>query len=647
MTSRTTTSLAIVTVLLAIYVFALDHDDSDAKRRNFRVVPIAEAADISTLEISQGGGKITLQRADRGRWMMVSPVADRADAQKVEELIATLLELKKLETIEGEGTPADSKMGLAANALTISFKNEAGEALGTLSLGDPSGVQESIYARWEDDAPFLCWASAREVADVPADALRDIRLLGIPVERIRRVKIRADDTMASFVIDRIDKESPWLITKPLKTGANLEAVGTRLSLIANMATKGFIDNPNGDIAAAFSGDSKTLSVWRHGERGPIDMKMAKSPDGKTAFAKVSDRGGVFSIDPGFLDALGLNPNVLRDRRLVNFNPKSAAGIEIDAKPNFHVSLLLADAGWQVVQGEMGVPANRRRIASMLKALAKEEVQDFVADAVGNLQPFGLNEPTMSITIKTIAQDPDQPTNDDGSPKLITVPITLLVKLFQPANQPAKKLYATVKDSGTVVELSPSFHDIVPVRPDDFKSLYLWPGFSISSLRSLEVSKGVGAGLSLQYLDGINEWTGKLGGKDVTERIDNQATLKLAQQLSLPLSATKWLSRDLENAEQALLEPSRRIKFELEDAAKKVFKFGIDIAPISATARGSVYYGRIHGSNAICLIDSSNVAILSLPLLKTESTPVPPPLENAPQPLDTVPIPKPGESDLRN
>jgi hypothetical protein len=647
MISRTTASLAIVTVLLAIYVFALDHDTSEAKRRNFRVVPIADAADISTLEITQPSGNITLKRADRGRWMMVSPVADRADAQKVEELIATLLELKKLETIAGEDAPADSQMGLAANALTIAFKDQSGAALGTLSLGDASGVQESIYARWEDDTPFLCWAAARELADVSADSLRDIRLLGIPVERIRRVKIRADDTMASFVIDRVDKDSPWLITKPLKTGANLEAVGTRLALIANMATKGFIDKPNGDVAAAFSGDSKTLSVWRHGERGPIDMKMAKSPDGKTAFAKVSDRNGVFTIDPGFLDALGLNPNVLRDRKLANFNPRSAAGIEIDAKPNFHVSLLLADAGWQVVQGEVGIPANRQRIVGMLKALAAEEVLDFVADAVGDFAPYGIDSPTMSITVKTIAQNPDQPTNEDGSPNLITTPITILVKLFQPADQPAKKLYATVKGSGTVVELSPSFHDLVPVRPDDFKSLYLWPGFSITSLSSLEVSAGVEEGLRLQYLKGINEWTGKLRGKDVTDRIDNLATLKLVQQLSLPLSATKWLSRDLENAEKALLEPSRRIKFELEDAAKKVFKFGIDIAPISATARGSVFYGRIHGSNAICLVDRSNVAILSLPLLKTESSPVPPPLDKSQPPLGTVPIPKPEDADLRN
>lgn len=626
MTSRTTTTLAIVTTLLALYVFVLDKDGPPPQGRSFRVVQVAAAADIIELEISgTGAGRIALRRSADGGWMMTAPLADRADAEKVDELVRSLLELKTLEVLEGDDTPADSAMGLAANALTISLRGEGGEALGTLALGDPSAVEAAIYARWEDSPPILCWKEVRELADVPSNALRDAKLLGIPVESMRRVKVEKDNTMASFVIDRPGENAPWQITKPLKTGADPEAVDERLALIANMAAEGFIDNPNGDVATAFAGDSITVSVWRLGERGSVNLQLAKSPDGQSAFAKASDRAGVFSIDPEFLDAIGLNPNDLRDRRLAHFNPKSVAGIEIDAKPNFHVSLLLGDNGWRVVESAADSPGNRLRIAKMLKALALEKVLDFVADAVGDLAPYGLDDPTLTISLTTIAQDAEQPTNDDGSPKLISVPMTLLVKRFQPADQPATKLYATIKDSGTIVELDPSFHELVPVRANDFKSLYLWPAFSLASLRELTVAPGVGGGLELEYLDDTNKWVGKLGGADVSDRIDDLAVLKLVQHLSLPLSATRWLGGDTSDAQRALLEPALRIEFELRDAAGKTFPFGIDIAPISNTirnTRNAFYYGRVHGNNAICLIDGNHVALFAKPLLKSEPSPAP-------------------------
>ena len=126
--------------------------------------------------------------------------------------------MKKLETFD-EDAPPDASLGLDGDSLQIAIKSPKGDDLGTLSFGDDAGVEGAIYARWEEDAPFVCWQDARDLAAVPHDALRDPNLLGLGVEQMRRLKIKRD-SQTSLVVDQEVPEGPWLINKPLKTPAD-------------------------------------------------------------------------------------------------------------------------------------------------------------------------------------------------------------------------------------------------------------------------------------------------------------------------------------------------------------------------------------------------------------------------------------------
>ena len=72
-------------------------------------------------------------------------------------------------------------------------------------------------------------------------------------------------------------------------------------------------------------------------------------------------------------------------------------------------------------------ADRQRIYKILESLASEKVGEFVADAAGNLEPWGLNQPTLKISLKLVGIDPKKPKKDDGSPNLIDINKELLVK----------------------------------------------------------------------------------------------------------------------------------------------------------------------------------------------------------------------------
>ncbi|MDE0822105.1 MAG: DUF4340 domain-containing protein, partial [Opitutales bacterium] len=542
MTTRTTAIITAITAVMAFYLFVIDREFSDVENRDFSAIPIANTGDIHELKISSASGIITLERDGENSWKMTTPVNDRADAKQIEELLTSLVNLKRQQDIKGENAPSNEAMGLNDAAMKLTFGGIDGEPIGVLKFGNNAGFVDSIYARWEEETPFACWSDARLLAEVAHDALRDIRLLFIPVEKMRRVKIQ-HGTEESLVIESEPADAPWIITKPLKTGADPEAVSARLSIIANMSASGFIDNPDSKVTAAFATDAKTVSVWRRSITGPIRLQLAKSPDGKTAYAKVSDREPFFRIDPQLIDTIGLNPNELRDKRLMPFNPKSVLAIEINAKPDYKVSLIQDNNGWHVIKTGQKTAANQQRIYRMLKALAVEQVREFMADAAIDLIPYGLDKPTLTITITTIQQDPENPTKADGTANLISTAKTLSVKGQVAENQDIIQYYATVNGSGTVVRLSPAFPPIIPIRPLDFTSLYLWPSFNLANLRSIKTSKPPQPVLNLEYLHDSNEWTGTLAGGNVSARIDQAQLLKLAQQLSLPLRATRWLSKN--------------------------------------------------------------------------------------------------------
>jgi hypothetical protein len=619
MTTRYTAILAAVTLVVGVYVVGFDRGPSDPAR-DLQVVPIAkEASEVVALDIDSASGKISLERHADGYWQMKSPVSDRADGQKIDELLGDLLRLKKLESFE-ENAPSESTLGLNGNALSIGITTAAGES-GTLGLGADAAIEGDIYARWSDDAPFLCWSDARDLASLPFGALRDVRLLAIPPDKMRRVKIK-DETEASLVVDQLQPKQPWRVLKPFETMADQASVDKRLTILASMGAKDFIDDPNGEVAAAFAKGAITVSIWKHGERGATtELKLAASEDGQSGFARVSDRDAVFSIDPKFLNDLTLNPNDVRDRRLATFNPKSVFGLVILAKPNLQVAIQQDNTGWQLINGEQKVPASRQRVLELLKSLAAEEVEEFVADAVvpADLAKWGLNDPQLTIRLATVQQDPENPVDEEGNPNLIQVPLNILVSRVLPEDQPVLQYFATVEGTGTVVRINPAFKTMVPVRALAYRSLYLWPAFARERLRTLKIWGAPGSPvLDLEYLPATADWAGKVGGEDVTARIDKVKADDLVLDISVPLRAERWVTQEIELAQAALqTRPIKHLRFALEDLAGKRFDFGLDIAPMNPNpnVRNSFFYARTVGSSDICVISRETLESLERPLLK--------------------------------
>ena len=580
-----------------------------------RAIPISNADAVNKLILSTNGTKIVLARNNDKIWEITEPIQDRADSNIVTKMLEAITTLKKFEIKEDDTQGKDMGIDDAAVSLEI-FQNN--EYTGKVTFGDETGLSGTVYANWSSDKvndSFFCWADARNEIDISFDKLRDPQLVKSLIEEIQEIEV-SDETGSSLSVIRKSEKSDWIIDKPLNTGTDSKRINEWLSNIVNLTSQNFIDNSESITASYFNSIYKSIKVKRFDNDEFIIIDFAKSDIQNESYVRVTDRPGIiFKTGSEAIRSIDLNPNTIRDKRLIPFNPKSVIAMNIEAKPDYKVNLLQDNNGWQIVENSSKTKADRQRIFKILESLSSEKVEEFVADAAGNLKPWGLNQPTLKVSLKLIGIDPKKPKKDDGSPNLIDISKELLVKGQLSENQDIVQYFATIKGSGSVARLSPAFPSIIPIRPLDYKELYLWPPFNISSVKKIITTNPPQIPLELNYEFETNQWTASIAEENVSQKIDQTQALTLAQQLSLPVRATQWLSKNTGDAEIELLKPIRRVEFILIDSNNTEIKYKIEIAPVNRDGNNLLYYARINDSKEICFIDKENFDVLNSQIIK--------------------------------
>ena len=580
-----------------------------------KAIPISNADAVNKLILSTNGTKIVLARNNDKIWEITEPIQDRADSNIVTKMLEAITTLKKFEIKEDDTQGKDMGIDDAAVSLEI-FQNN--EYTGKVTFGDETGLSGTVYANWSSDKvndSFFCWADARNEIDISFDKLRDPQLVKSLIEEIQEIEV-SDETGSSLSVIRKSEKSDWIIDKPLNTGTDSKRINEWLSNIVNLTSQNFIDNSESITASYFNSIYKSIKVKRFDNDEFIIIDFAKSDIQNESYVRVTDRPGIiFKTGSEAIRSIDLNPNTIRDKRLIPFNPKSVIAMNIEAKPDYKVNLLQDNNGWQIVENSSKTKADRQRIYKILESLSSEKVEEFVADAAGNLKPWGLNQPTLKVSLKLIGIDPKKPKKDDGSPNLIDISKELLVKGQLSENQDVVQYFATIKGSGSVARLSPAFPSIIPIRPLDYKELYLWPPFNISSVKKIITTNPPQIPLELNYEFETNQWTASIAEENVSQKIDQTQALTLAQQLSLPVRATQWLSKNTGDAEIELLKPIRRVEFILIDSNNTEIKYKIEIAPVNRDGNNLLYYARINDSKEICFIDKENFDVLNSQIIK--------------------------------
>lgn len=334
---------------------------------------------VRRIEIRGPGGFIQILREPPAGWRIQQPVAGAADNKAVEEYLKKLYKLR-VDHFVADNVSDFVAYGLQGDARQISLGGIDGTSR-LLVVGDSiPDTPGFVYARRGDDASvFALSTNVLALLDVKVDALRDVRVLQLPVSAVSSVSIRRGSDQ--LVLERAPSGA-WSVVRPVEWKADASAVARLLKLWDMAMVVRFTDDlpavePDWVLEFGSREMGKTnrievlpdfgrkdgLFVVRNGESTLCQINLPQIPDSILDPLQYKDRR-VWNIGRGEIDRLVLKrrgqPDLVAERTGPGFASPAA-----------------------------------QKLAGRLAALSARE---YVAYNPPSLAPYGLDDPALSLQV---------------------------------------------------------------------------------------------------------------------------------------------------------------------------------------------------------------------------------------------------------
>lgn len=261
--------------------------------------------------IRRAGGEIEVARDSTG-WRVVKPIHTLADAQKVDDYLRRLLDLRILEYV-AEDTGDLSVYGLAEGQNEISIFAEGSERHQTLRLGtDKTGV---LFGQFTSrDSIYRVPAETSELLEATPDFLRDRRLLPLNLDVVDLIKIRTPEK--EFSLRRQD-EGWELQDGSAKRPASPAAIRNLADAVSTTKVTDYAPMISGKLSdyglrpAPISVEflsvlSENTPEARAGEQSIAQLTFGKSIDGKV-FVRLDELPEVMAVPEAILTSIPPDP----------------------------------------------------------------------------------------------------------------------------------------------------------------------------------------------------------------------------------------------------------------------------------------------------------------------------------------------------
>jgi len=377
--------LSVVVVLIGLFVIIFEQGADPAGRALSADQPLLHlrADGVTRLSLSVGGFSAECVRRD-GEWYLVRPAEMRADPAKLARLIEAVLALRKRETID-PGQMEKRRLTMA------SFGLEAPRArvvIGTelradeIWIGDAAPLGDQVYMRLNDERNVFGTAgSLMERLPTSLDDLRDRAIFPSSIKRAVRLEVKHSGGFVQLAW----KDGLWRIQQPFDARADNARVERLLRSLESLAVEDMGGGAAADpLAYGVGGDESTLqvSIWPEGRKDPLVLTVGKArPDNPVwLYARVSDMGGICSINRDILFVQGLKAESFRDRRLFTGDPGAVASLTLHDGDSKLVLEKTPGDGWMIVE-PFRFPANPLSVGAVLRGLSLmqgDEVRTFTA-----------------------------------------------------------------------------------------------------------------------------------------------------------------------------------------------------------------------------------------------------------------------------
>jgi hypothetical protein len=434
---RTKVTLVLVFLNLALFFFIFKFERGwrteraslEARRR----VLGPETADIRTLRISGPDLPAIGLRRTGENWSLTEPLDWPANPHAVSRIVNELQFLEHetsftVRDLEKNGQSL-ADYGLTAPRLTVAFTSGDGGKETSLRLGDETKVGNRLYILSPDGTRVhvVNLSLARSLA-LPVDELRADTIFTIPVFEARSLTLQ---NSANLRVRLRREASRWSFEAPIIARANKTATELAINALNALRVREFtvpggtpLPGATPTLRLTLEGNNRRETLILGPELGTTAIAAAAtapaggSPQPDTEFtATLEGKNAVFTVAvPGnLLDALRNAQELLRETRILDFEPATVTGLSLTA-PNQPELVLQrldttgpGDAPWQIsrlqaASGPATQAADRSTVQRLLEQLSRLAALRFQSDAPSDadLENWGFNLPEREITLTLAA-----------------------------------------------------------------------------------------------------------------------------------------------------------------------------------------------------------------------------------------------------
>jgi hypothetical protein len=394
--------------------------------RGRRVLDFLASA-LDGIDIERANEKVSLKQ-DKGAWKLTAPTQADADSIAAGQLASSLGNLESTEYVSEapKSEDLDKLYGLGKPALSITAhfadKNKPAQ---TLLVGKQREGKPEYYAKLAS-APgvFVIRKDSHDALDKGSLAYRPLQLWQVLSTDVASLMVQKEGH-DEYTLNR--KGTDWQITGPFDATALTTLAQPMVQELADLKCERYETHASKELQK-YGLDKPYLRVTlvtaakkAEGPAKPDDKKEpAEAPkerilligkptggDAKTRYAKLANEEAIFVVSDKVVQALDHDALALLDRKLLNIPASEVESVKVTGSAT---PLLLQKKGteWHVL--ETPAPefnADPETMGEMLNVWGNLRAEKFAAyGPKANLAEFGLDKPSLTLTIKVQGPDKD-------------------------------------------------------------------------------------------------------------------------------------------------------------------------------------------------------------------------------------------------
>jgi hypothetical protein len=525
---RSTLALLVIVGAIAAYLYFFERttpSHTEAADDALHVVANFDRGKLDAISLRSPETKIELRKKTNGAWTMEEPARDRADGTAINELLTAV------ETLQSEdAVPLDSKntkeqlklYGVSDSATKAKFAG--GGKTVELILGKDTAVGGKSYI-YLDGAKAVRVVSSDVKAQLQkkGDDFRDRQLADFGPAQVTKAEIKGP----ASTIELTRKDNHWSITKPLQARGDDARIRDVLATALTAHVLDFGSEAN-LVTSGLSDPRGTITFTEEGVEKPIVLSIGQNPkeekDKEKTWARLSSRDALVLVPKGIEKLLEIKPNDLRDPNLLRVEKDIVDRITIEPAGGAKLVLGRKGESWVGKAKSGDYDINDLLPSKILADLPSMHVLEYVSDVAIDLEKYGLDQPSLTVTFSSFASENTSETKAGDKP---------IVSVIFGRRTDDGKVYARVDDEPFIVTVAGTSLDLIPKTAIEFQEL---PIFSDkpAEVTALQITSTVQPTLELER-DKDQKWKPASGDG----KLDQNAIKALVISLSR-LRAIRWL-----------------------------------------------------------------------------------------------------------